>query len=97
MIAYLVAFIMNINNFEPVIIRDCSKIDIFQSKEEALKQVKALNGLNLHCEQIEDKISYACISKSQQLVGRIIVMKDFSECKAFPGKASKDMKSLLNI
>lgn len=97
MTAYILAFIMNVNNFEPVILKDCSKIELSQSKAEAQKQLSAVRGLSLKCEQIEDKISYACISTNQKLVGRIIVLKDFDECKAFAGKTSKDMKNLMNV
>lgn len=97
MTAYILAFMMNVNNFEPVIIKDCSKIDMAQSKAEAQKQINALAGMKLKCEQIEDKISYACISSNQQIVGRVIVLKDQKECKDFPAKTSRDMKNLLNV
>ena len=97
MVAYVLAFMMNVNNFEPVIIKDCSKIDIQSSKTEIQKQVKALESMKMRCEQIEDKLSYACISSNQQIVGRAIILKDLNECKAFPAKISKDMKNLLNI
>jgi hypothetical protein len=97
MTAYVVAFMMNIGNFEPVMIKDCSAIKIENAKSEVLVQVKKMQETGLRCEQIEDKISYACVNEKSGIVGRAIVLKDLKECKAFPGKISRDMKNLLNV
>ncbi len=97
MTAYVVAFMMNVGNFNPVIIQDCKMIKITDSKIEVMKQVKKMQISGLRCEQIEDKISYACINEKAGIVGRALVLKNLDECKAFPSKTSTDMKNLMNV
>lgn len=43
-----------------------------------------------------DSLVYNCLNKELGVVGKIIVLKDKSECKAFPKKMSTDMKNLTN-
>jgi len=91
---FLLAYIMHVNNFEPVMIRDCVAINISNSKIEALKQVKALGSMGLKCEQHDDTIAYSCVNSEKGLIGRITVLKDIKECKSQPARTSKDMKNL---
>ena len=92
---FLIAYLLNVKNLEPVMIRDCVQIDIKNSKTEALKQVKAFGTMDLKCEQINDAIAYACMSEKKGLIGRITVLKDIKECKGHAAKTSRDMKNLL--
>lgn len=92
---FLIAYLLNVKNLEPVVIRDCVEIDIKNSKAEALKQIEAFGTMDLKCEQLDDAIAYACISKKRGLIGRITVLKDIKECKAHAAKTSRDMKNLL--
>jgi len=88
---------MNLNNLEPVMIKECNRIEIADSKKSALLEVKKIEAMQFKCEQVEDKISYACLNEDLHLVGRVIVLKDLNECKEFPARVSKDMKNLMNI
>ena len=97
MTAYILAFMMNVNNFNPIIIADCKKIEISNSKIEIQKQVISFKEMDLNCEQIEDKLSYACLSSNKQIVGRSIVLKDLKVCQEFANKTSIDMKNLMNV
>lgn len=88
---------MNINNFTPVIVSDCKKISISDSKEEITKSLNALKDFSLKCEQINDGLSYNCVSNNQQIIGRAVVLKDLKECKSLPLKTSVDLKNLMNV
>lgn len=92
---FLIAYLLNVKNLEPVMLRDCVGIDIVNSKTEAMKQVKAVGTMGLKCEQISDAIAYACINEKKGLMGRITVLKDIKECKGHAAKTSRDMKNLL--
>lgn len=48
------------------------------------------------CEKQPDSVSYACASSDKQRIGKIVVMKDETECKNFPQKMSSDLKALMN-
>jgi len=94
---YLGAFAFNVSNFEPVIFRDCVPIRAIDSKKALTATVADLEtGGAMRCEKRDDILGYACKNDELGIVGRVDVIKSLSECKEYPKKLVKQLKTLLN-
>ncbi len=92
---YLLAIMIIITNFKPVVTKDCFEISSDNARTEMEKVVKDLKGAGFSCEKNPDTLVYNCQNPKAKLIGKVLLMKDKNECKSFPTKFANDLKTLM--
>lgn len=93
---YLLAFIFNVANLNPVVTKNCIVVSADNFKEIAKKSASDIETLGLSCEKNPESVVYNCSNQEKGLIGKVVVLKDQSECKKFPEKMVTDLRNLMN-
>lgn len=95
--AYLLSFMFNIQNFEPVVGKDCVKFsEVSSAIGEATKTVSKMEDAGFKCEKSTDTVSWSCQNTSSGVVAKVVIMYDKKECRKYPSKMIKDIRKLIN-
>jgi len=91
---YLLVFLLNINNFEPVVTKSCIEYSGEKAKSEFEKEAISMMRNGFSCEKNPDTLVYNCQNQKAGVIGKITVLKNKKECKSFPKTFAKNLKSL---
>lgn len=91
---YLLAVIINITNFKPVVSKDCIELGPDMAQVELEKVAKEMMGAGFSCEKNPGTLVYNCQNLKAKIIGKVLLMKDKNECKSFPNKLAGDLKTL---
>ncbi len=93
---YLLAFVLNVGNLNPVVVKNCVSVTKVDARAAAKSAADDLGKLGLVCDQIPESLVSDCGNQKVGLVGKVLVMKSIDECKALPDLISKNLKNLVN-
>lgn len=92
---YLLAVMINITNFKPVVSKDCIELSSDKARIEFEKVAADMKEAGFSCEKKVDALLYNCQNTKAGVIGKITLMKDKKECKSYPEKLASDLKTLV--
>lgn len=92
---YLLVFMINVGNLQPVTTKDCVKISANKAKQVFAREVAKLLNSGFTCDRFEDNMAQNCISSKSGVLAKVILMRDLVECRATPRKTVKALGVLV--